>query len=81
MKKKLPKNPQYKKQVKTYTERHGRQGYSAAGRQGGLKSPTSWDSKRGREAAIKRWEAWRKRKAENENREQPRQEDQSTEEI
>ncbi len=65
--KKLPNNPQRKKQVKTFLERYGRQGYAIAGSAGGKNSPTRFTSETASAAAKKSWETRRAKAAEKEN--------------
>lgn len=53
---KLPEDPQYRKQVKTFIARHGRKAYAEIGSRGGKPTPASFDSERGRKAALIMWE-------------------------
>jgi len=58
---KLPENPRYRKQVKTFTANNGRDAYSRIGSRGGKPTPASFDSERGRQAAKIGWEKRRAR--------------------
>ena len=78
---KLPKDPQRRKQVKTYILRNGRDGYQKAGSKGGLNSPTKFDSERGRAAALRMHEIRRQKLAQaaREERSNERQSNEHTE--
>lgn len=58
---------QYKRQVKTYLERHGRAGYQQAGSEGGKNSPTKFNSETASIASRKSWEVRRAKALESEN--------------
>jgi len=47
---KLPKDPRRKQQVKTFTERFGREEYARRGKLGSQKSPTKFNSETGKRA-------------------------------
>ena len=60
---KLPEKPQYRKQVKTFVQRHGRGHYSSIRKKIGA-TPASFNSETGRKAALRSWEVRRARAAE-----------------
>ncbi len=60
---KLPEDPRYRKQVKTFVQRHGRDGYSKVAGRKGRPSPASFNSETGRLAAIRSHEVRRERAA------------------
>lgn len=61
---KLPVVRRYRKQVKTFVGRYGRQGYQLAGARGGGKnSPGSFTSDQARQASLISWEKRRARQA------------------
>lgn len=75
---KLPEDPRRRKQVKTFIKRYGREGYKTVAGRKGKPSPASFDSERGRRAALKMHALRRIREAEALEREKQENERQST---
>lgn len=83
---KLPDDPRRRKQVKTFVQRYGREGYSRVAGRKGKPSPASFNSATGREAALRSWEVRRARAAKiaaeriQNNNERSREEDNESQE-
>lgn len=60
---KLPKDPRYRKQVKTFIANNGREKYAELASAAGRKSPTKFTSETGRAAVMKRHQMRREKEA------------------